>query len=639
MSQKSEPNISSLIELLTNGGKTNLIIRNINFDNLRPEHYDAFSYLLSNYSARLNHYDIFSYCQNIDPNFIDQHIDQFPISEALISRHKLSEAFQEKNIDNLLSNFATYINKQIIPAKLISTVIKHVIKSTFPNAQFSARVTESIIKIFENIRLNTTFISEPEMEEIWYKISQLNSRARMDKADIGKITKKFLQMGQISEYLLKRIFSELSENNMIHFLTYQKLDPEYWKKYLPTISSGNSSEFILILVKQQLSESIIKEYLNIIFGSPPFLQTVLEHSSFSLQFLDENSNLFSPYDWELISKFQFNHGKEFSIPFTEKHISKFNIFWNPVDFSNQKSIEWFIKFAEVFNWETLLFKQQIPEQFLLRYYYKLDQHWKIVSKTQILTLDFIDKFGNLLDWDALVLSQQLTKEFIEKYEDKINWDIAMFNSSLNDLDDDTYNQYAPKFSKKGIQTGYSDIEKLQLINNNYNDEFLSKGTTNISVYILSGTKYNLSQDKLLFNQQCYKNLNINSNGDKSYVLNITTQFDITNTYHLPNNQIDFDNLEVGKTYSTIMNYQQFKDNNPIINTKHYGFYLAADCNTGNAAKRTSYQISINVSDLKITNVKYKRNKWSSTEITGFQLSCSKFKVLRTCNKQKKSAYK
>lgn len=83
---------------------------------------------------------------------------------------------------------------------------------------------------------------------------------------------------------------------------------------------------------------------------------------------------------------------------------------------------------EKINWEEILkqyfFEQiKLSENFIRRNYETLDEkHWSLVSHSQTLSENFIQKFQDKVDWDLICEKQTLSEPFIRKFQDKVNWD-------------------------------------------------------------------------------------------------------------------------------------------------------------------------------------------------------------------------
>ena len=62
------------------------------------------------------------------------------------------------------------------------------------------------------------------------------------------------------------------------------------------------------------------------------------------------------------------------------------------------------------------------EEVVEKYYYELsDKDWIYISKYQVLSEKFIEKYKDLVDWLYISRYQILSEEFIKKYKDKVSW--------------------------------------------------------------------------------------------------------------------------------------------------------------------------------------------------------------------------
>ena len=62
--------------------------------------------------------------------------------------------------------------------------------------------------------------------------------------------------------------------------------------------------------------------------------------------------------------------------------------------------------------------EAMPEEFLRQL---SDEDWYWISRAKGLSLDFIEKFADLVIWKEISSEQILPESFIEKYADRVNW--------------------------------------------------------------------------------------------------------------------------------------------------------------------------------------------------------------------------
>jgi len=73
---------------------------------------------------------------------------------------------------------------------------------------------------------------------------------------------------------------------------------------------------------------------------------------------------------------------------------------------------------------------------------KLD--WYIISISQDLSEEFIEKYKDKLDWNCISIYQKLSEEFIEKYKNKVSWYYISKHQKLSDNFIEKYRNYLNK---------------------------------------------------------------------------------------------------------------------------------------------------------------------------------------------------
>ena len=75
----------------------------------------------------------------------------------------------------------------------------------------------------------------------------------------------------------------------------------------------------------------------------------------------------------------------------------------------------------------LLSSQKLSESFIENN----KKNWKLISRYQELSEEFIDKYSDRVYWDLISQYQQLSKEFIKKYREKIDIYCLYNNKVIN----------------------------------------------------------------------------------------------------------------------------------------------------------------------------------------------------------------
>lgn len=106
--------------------------------------------------------------------------------------------------------------------------------------------------------------------------------------------------------------------------------------------------------------------------------------------------------------------------------------------------EYFIeKYQNYLNWRLISIYQKLSEQFIEKWKDKVN--WYYISANQVLSEDFIEKYKDLVDWAGISYYQRLSKKFIEKHKDKINFSLLKENILVkSDIDRDWFIAYVNK---------------------------------------------------------------------------------------------------------------------------------------------------------------------------------------------------
>ena len=89
-----------------------------------------------------------------------------------------------------------------------------------------------------------------------------------------------------------------------------------------------------------------------------------------------------------------------------------------------------------------------------------DYDWRLISRVENLSLEFIDKYADFVIWSEISLHQELPEYFIEKFADKVNW---IFISQYQKLSE----EFIEKFQDKVC---WSYISRKQALS----EKFISK---------------------------------------------------------------------------------------------------------------------------------------------------------------------
>ena len=146
-----------------------------------------------------------------------------------------------------------------------------------------------------------------------------------------------------------------------------------------------------------------------------------------------------------------------------KIIITHNINWGIVSRSERLSEEFIEKFQDKVNWKNISFNQRLSEDFIEKFQDKVN--WENISKHQKLSEEFIEKFQDKVDWDG-ISTKQLSEEFIEKYQDKLNWyNISFFH----DLTEEFIEKFQDKLNMGLILYLGNYPKELKEICEEYND--------------------------------------------------------------------------------------------------------------------------------------------------------------------------
>jgi hypothetical protein len=209
---------------------------------------------------------------------------------------------------------------------------------------------------------------------------------------------------------------------------FEKLPPEYKSKYIGRgyLLSDQQLESIINLSNKNISEFLIKQYLNAGISIPPSQKAMLfGNNQYSATYnrrraraIEEIKKQFGNDDWEL-QKYALKSGDYELIDeiINEKGI---NIFWDV------KASEEILRYLfskglseDHVDWDWITRKQELSEDFIREFQDNVD--WEEISANQKLSEDFIREFKNRVYWYHISWKQTLSEEFIREFADRVDW--------------------------------------------------------------------------------------------------------------------------------------------------------------------------------------------------------------------------
>lgn len=193
--------------------------------------------------------------------------------------------------------------------------------------------------------------------------------------------------------------------------------------------------------------------------------------------------------------------RKLSEDFIEKYIIPKNIFWSCISKYQILSESFMDKYKDKLNWDIMLISQAMSENFILSHIEYIN--WGLLStykKTQ-LSVDFLLKYKDKLNWDEISATRKsFSNDTLYKIGDVINWNV--YNSYGHHIDEDIIDKHIQKF----------DIEIL-LTKNKLTEQFLIKhqnylGWDNISRYAKLDRIFMIKYKYFLNWELCQTNRNI-----------------------------------------------------------------------------------------------------------------------------------
>ena len=125
--------------------------------------------------------------------------------------------------------------------------------------------------------------------------------------------------------------------------------------------------------------------------------------------------------------------------------------WRMVSKKQNLSEDFIREFADKVSWSNISYRQKLSEDFIREFKDKVS--WSIISYYQKLSEDFIKEFQDKVDWDFISGHQKLSEDFIREFQDMVNWD---YISKYQKLSED----FIREFSDKVFWSYISEYQKL-----------------------------------------------------------------------------------------------------------------------------------------------------------------------------------
>lgn len=208
-------------------------------------------------------------------------------------------------------------------------------------------------------------------------------------------------------------------------IEYQILPNELLIKYIDSFGSNlKKIDWKTIVETQDLSEDLLtkyKEYLD--------MNLVSQEQYLTLKFILLNN---TDINWEILptnlkTKYLFNDS--FVELFEDKAI------WTNIGWMELVSMDCIFKYTDKINsngWYTILEHKELTMDNLEKILEIINDNnvWEIISGSQELTNEFIDKYNDKLIWTTICLFQDLSWDMIEKYHTKISLKFLSKNDCL-----------------------------------------------------------------------------------------------------------------------------------------------------------------------------------------------------------------
>lgn len=244
--------------------------------------------------------------------------------------------------------------------------------------------------------------------------------------------------------------------------------------------SNITLDFIHDLAKFNLEEDFIKRY-----------KLIIPWNKFSKTL--PKSFLTKPYVMEYAGYLNWIHISG-HMKLTENMIEVFSDYvdWQTIAMKQDLSETFIRKHGKRLNWAILMSHKKISEELLIEHCNECDENkkfWKNLSKYQILSPNFIDKYGEKLSWSLVSKHQKLPEILISKYKSRVYWPNIF-----------TYQKLSYKFMRKiSCEDFVKDNMDYKLMIQKLMDKFeqenieevMGENMCEITEYNLS--KYNISE--------------------------------------------------------------------------------------------------------------------------------------------------